>query len=152
MGLPVEIMFGHPLRGARPDLDDMSKSVQPAVLAEQNERFEQAMIESGHSTFSGETQLPPGSTFASPDGGFQAPVLLKAESRRADIARMTKGLDPATAALVKEQLAKEWTLGDGLTTGNPIGTGLVPFDLEAPAKLLTPRPTPRRGRRTAMCG
>lgn len=37
-----------------------------------------------------------------------------------------------------EVLSKEWTLG------NPIATGLLPFDLEAPAKLLTPRPTPFR--------
>ena len=37
-------------------------------------------------------------------------------------------------------MAKQWTLG------NPITTGLVPFDLEAPAKLLAPRPTPLRNR------
>ena len=37
-----------------------------------------------------------------------------------------------------DRLSKEWSL----TT--PISTGLVPFDLEAPAKLLTPRPTPLR--------
>ena len=36
------------------------------------------------------------------------------------------------------ELEKEWTLT------NPVSTGLVPFDLEAPAKLLTPRPTPLR--------
>lgn len=37
-----------------------------------------------------------------------------------------------------EYLSKEWTLT------NPVSTGLVPYDLEAPAKLLTPRPTPLR--------
>ena len=37
-----------------------------------------------------------------------------------------------------ETLSKEWSLT------NPISTGLVPYDLEAPAKLLTPRPTPLR--------
>jgi hypothetical protein len=36
------------------------------------------------------------------------------------------------------ELSKEWSLT------NPISTGLVPYDLEAPAKLLTPRPTPLR--------
>ena len=36
------------------------------------------------------------------------------------------------------ELSKEWTLT------NPVSTGLVPYDLEAPAKLLTPRPTPLR--------
>lgn len=37
-----------------------------------------------------------------------------------------------------ETMSKEWSLT------NPISTGLVPYDLEAPAKLLTPRPTPLR--------
>lgn len=37
-----------------------------------------------------------------------------------------------------EALSKEWTLT------NPVLTGLIPYDLEAPAKLLTPRPTPLR--------
>ncbi len=36
------------------------------------------------------------------------------------------------------EFEKEWSLT------NPVSTGLVPFDLEAPAKLLTPRPTPLR--------
>ena len=57
-----------------------------------------------------------------------------------------KGLSPELAAALSSQLTatgpdslvKEWTLT------NPINTGLVPFDLEAPAKLLTPRPTPFR--------
>ena len=37
-----------------------------------------------------------------------------------------------------DRLSKEWTLT------NPVSTGLIPYDLEAPAKLLTPRPTPLR--------
>jgi hypothetical protein len=42
------------------------------------------------------------------------------------------------ASAAWDTLSKEWTLS------NPVSTGLVPFDLEAPAKLLTPRPTPLR--------
>ena len=39
---------------------------------------------------------------------------------------------------VWDEMAKEWSLT------NPVSTGLIPYDLEAPAKLLTPRPTPIR--------
>jgi hypothetical protein len=55
---------------------------------------------------------------------------------------MAKSSEPAAAAW--DRLSKEWSVGTGLSGGNPIATGLVPFDLEAPAKLLTPRPTPLR--------
>ena len=49
---------------------------------------------------------------------------------------MRKGTEGPSAAW--GNLEKEWTLT------NPVGTGLVPYDLEAPAKHLTPRPTPIR--------
>ena len=49
---------------------------------------------------------------------------------------MLKGLGANKAQV--ETLSKEWSLT------NPLSTGLVPYDLEAPAKLLTPRPTPLR--------
>jgi len=48
--------------------------------------------------------------------------------------RLTEFLDGPSAST----LSKEWSLS------NPISTGLVPFDLEAPAKLIFPRPTPLR--------
>ena len=50
-----------------------------------------------------------------------------------EMAKSTEG-----AAQAWDRMSKEWTLT------NPVSTGLVPFDLEAPAKLLTPRPTPLR--------
>lgn len=59
-------------------------------------------------------------------------------------AEVTKGVSPDVLSALNTQLqasadvTKEWTL----TT--PLSTGLVPFDLEAPAKLLAPRPTPWR--------
>ena len=49
---------------------------------------------------------------------------------------MAKSTEGAVAAW--DRMSKEWTLT------NPVSTGLLPFDLEAPAKLLTPRPTPLR--------
>lgn len=63
-----------------------------------------------------------------------------AEVRKAlDDMEMAKGVsDSPYQGSRSEFLSKEWTLT------NPVSTGLVPFDLEAPAKLLTPRPTPLR--------
>jgi hypothetical protein len=58
-----------------------------------------------------------------------------AEKALADF-EMAKSVEGSAQAW--DRLSKEWTLS------NPISTGLVPFDLEAPAKLLTPRPTPIR--------
>ena len=43
-------------------------------------------------------------------------------------------------------MAKEWTLG------NPVTSGLVPFDLEAPSKLIWPRPTPLRNSLPRLSG
>lgn len=63
---------------------------------------------------------------------------------------VSKALSPDLVSSVRNALAesgigKEWTVGTG-SNGNPVAGGLVAFDLEAPAKLLTPRPTPLRNR------
>ena len=68
----------------------------------------------------------------------------------ADGGVLSKSLSPELLSSVQNALAqsdigKEWTLGTG-SNGNPVPTGLVAFDLEAPAKLLAPRPTPLRNR------
>jgi hypothetical protein len=66
-------------------------------------------------------------------------------SRSADVRKalddveMAKGVaDSQWSGARSEILSKEWTLT------SPVATGLIPYDLEAPAKLLTPRPTPLR--------
>lgn len=59
------------------------------------------------------------------------------------------GLDPVSIQqqiAAQREIMKDITIGNGTTTGSPIGTGLVPFDLEAPAKFLAPRPTPLRNK------
>ena len=59
------------------------------------------------------------------------------------------GLDPVSIQqqiAAQREIVKDITVGNGSTTGSPIGTGLVPFDLEAPAKYLAPRPTPLRNK------
>lgn len=58
---------------------------------------------------------------------------------------VSKALSPDLVSSVRNALA-EASIGKEWTTGNPVGTGLVAFDLEAPAKLLAPRPTPLRNR------
>jgi hypothetical protein len=59
---------------------------------------------------------------------------------------LTKALSPELLASVRESLAQT-DLGKELLVAGPGTTGgLVQYDLEAPAKLLAPRPTPLRNR------
>lgn len=63
---------------------------------------------------------------------------------------IVKGLSPQSLASITGALdelkAQQPDLVKDITTASPVGTGLVAFDLEAPAKMLTPRPTPLRNR------
>lgn len=61
---------------------------------------------------------------------------------------IAKSMSPAALASVTAALAAVDSpeLQKDLTTTSPVGTGLVMFDLEAPAKMLTPKPTPLRNR------
>jgi hypothetical protein len=64
--------------------------------------------------------------------------------------QITKGLSADALASVTSSLAtlkdQQPELVKDLSLTSPLSTGLVAFDLEAPAKLLTPRPTPLRNR------
>ncbi|MEU5426838.1 hypothetical protein AB0H73_14710 [Streptomyces olivoreticuli] len=67
-----------------------------------------------------------------------------------DVPAIAKGLSPDALASVtgalEELKAQQPDLVKDITTSSPVSTGLVAFDLEAPAKMLTPRPTPLRNR------
>jgi hypothetical protein len=67
-----------------------------------------------------------------------------------DAPDVVKGLSPEALASVTAALgelqAQQPDLVKDISTSSPVGTGLVAYDLEAPAKLLTPRPTPLRNR------
>lgn len=67
-----------------------------------------------------------------------------------DAPDIVKGLSAEALASVtgalEELKAQQPDLVKDISTSSPIGTGLVAFDLEAPAKMLTPRPTPLRNR------
>ena len=83
----------------------------------------------------------------------QGPNAAMAElERAASNPALAKAIGADTLASLQQQvmasreIVKDITIGDGVTTGSPIGTGLVPFDLEAPAKYLAPRPTPLRNK------
>ncbi|MFI8535337.1 hypothetical protein ACIGMX_34470 [Streptomyces aquilus] len=67
-------------------------------------------------------------------GGADIQKSLSAES----LASITGALD--------ELKAQQPDLVKDITTSSPVAGGLVAFDLEAPAKMLTPRPTPLRNR------
>jgi hypothetical protein len=63
---------------------------------------------------------------------------------------MVKSMAPEALASLNSALESQRAIGQDivkdLTLTSPISTGLVAFDLEAPAKLLTPRPTPLRNK------
>jgi hypothetical protein len=64
------------------------------------------------------------------------------------VATITKGLDPTILAGIQSELdaisAVTADMGKDWSLTFPNSTGLVPYDLEAPAKLLVPRLTPLR--------
>lgn len=79
----------------------------------------------------------PGTPYAALTKALMSPEVAKALSgdSLASVQAALEGLKASTPDLAKD-----------LTLSNPLSTGLVAFDLEAPAKMLTPRPTPLRNR------
>lgn len=67
-----------------------------------------------------------------------------------DRPELVKGLSAEALASVTDALtqlkSQQPDLVKDITTSSPVSTGLVAYDLEAPAKMLTPRPTPLRNR------
>jgi hypothetical protein len=134
--------MAHALPGVKQLFAD---ATSPTALAERKEALVKAATESTISGLSGETN------FAGQHETGAVLIEHKADKRNMvrkalDELELAKGVDPSVMAALNtaltggntEMLSKEWTLS------NPLSTGLVPFDLEAPAKLLTPRPTPLR--------
>jgi len=116
-----------------------SDAESPKELVEKREEFIAEMTKATVAGLTGET------TWGTPDpnmlGSAIPPVATSQAKRGAAVKaleefQMAKSAEGAPQAW--ERMSKEWTLS------NPISTGLLPYDLEAPAKLLTPRPTPIR--------
>ena len=124
--------------------DLFSDAQNPREIVERREEFVKAMTES---TVDGHY----GDTFFAGQHETGAVTIAKRADRSREAMRaitdlqLEKSVDPSVLTALesaltgnREAMTKEWTLSA------PIGTGLVPYDLEAPAKLLTPRPTPLR--------
>ena len=131
-----------------PPASEMFGTTDPRDLAAKAEGFNEAVSKSLNAGARGDFQpainLPGmtkgvGSAMASLEAAANDPILAKAIG--ADTLASLQAQVQASREIVKDI-----TIGDGLTTGSPIGTGLVPFDLEAPAKYLAPRPTPLRNK------
>jgi len=131
-----------------PPASEMFGTTDPRDLAAKTEGFNEAISKSlnagARGDFNPAIHIPGmtkgvGSAMASLEAAANDPVLAKAIG--ADTLASLQAQVQASREIVKDI-----TIGDGLTTGSPIGTGLVPFDLEAPAKYLAPRPTPLRNK------
>ena len=111
----------------------------PRELVARREEFVQEMTKATVAGLVGET------AWGTPDPNMlnsPVPPVVRNQAARAATAQALENYELAksteSASQAWDRLSKEWTLT------NPLSTGLVPYDLEAPAKLLTPRPTPLR--------
>lgn len=130
-----------------PGLGEAKRPLSSAERAEMVDRHESFVEEMTKATVAGLTGATTWGSPIDPDSPNAFPVLqVRRDSTRANEVskamgdvEMAKSLadSPFTGAR-SEILSKEWT------TTSPVSSGLVPYDLEAPAKLLTPRPTPLR--------
>lgn len=81
------------------------------------------------------------------EGGWRAPDETAGVAKQLDT--LSKSLDSSTLESLQGQLA---TLNKDISITSPLSTGLVPYDLEAPAKLLFPVLTPLRNRTPRVKG
>lgn len=113
----------------------------PRDLAERHDAYINALGESIGKGMRGETAVPGMTPVANPTRAIENIVSNPA---------LTKGMSPDALASLNSALESQRGVGadivKDLTLTSPISTGLVAFDLEAPAKLLTPRPTPLRNK------
>jgi len=126
-----------------PKVTDLYGDLSPRDAAARHEDYIAALTKSNSSpvdaSFFGGSPVAPAAMTAS--AAMQA--IVSNES-------IVKGMSPdalssLTTALEVQRASGQDIVKD-LTLTSPISTGLVAFDLEAPAKLLTPRPTPLRNK------
>ncbi len=126
-----------------PSGDMFADADRPVDIVDRKERLVKAMTEATVNGVRGETYFDgthdTGAALVNSRTKVQKAINRKLDAGGSGIAKSAlDAVDSALSLYSASSLAKEWSLG------NPISTGLVPFDLEAPAKLLTPRPTPLR--------
>ncbi len=117
----------------------------PAALAERVDEYREA-FEAAPSTLNGQREL-----------NVTARTLTKVEAPQQALTKSFNawGLSGDQVAAIEAAIGS--TLGDGflqkdLSPTSPLSTGYVAFDLEAPAKMLVPRPTPLRNRLPRLRG
>lgn len=119
-------------------------STERAEMVDRHELFVEEMTKSTVSGITGEVTwgdpIDTERANAFPIARTRVNTTRSGDVRKAlDDVEMAKSVSESTwSGARSEVLSKEWTLT------SPVATGLIPFDLEAPAKLLTPRPTPLR--------
>ncbi len=116
-----------------PKVADLFSDATPKEAAERFEEFSSELSKS----LSHASAVPGQAPAADPLTAMEALVANKSLSAEA-----SAGLSTALAAqrMAMQDIQKE------ITTTSPLSTSFAAFDLEAPAKLLTPRPTPLRNR------
>lgn len=113
------------------------------ALAKRFEDYKAALDKSAADSESGATQVMP------TEGGIR---LTKVDSPVAQInqvlatQQVEKALGTEQIASIQQALAAQPDLNKAISLTSPISTGLVPFDLEAPAKFLVPVETPLRNK------
>ena len=133
---------------ARPVPAEVFGTSDAKELALRSEAFEAALTKSFDAAVSGDFE-PSIEIPGVPKGQGAS---LRALEKAAAQAAATKSVSPEVFNSLQQQIAsqreimKDITAGNGVSTGSPIPTGLVPFDLESPAKYLAPRPTPLRNK------
>lgn len=141
MALPanLELLFGDSPEGTKlskaevsEKFDELTKSI--GVMPER-ELTREEIVTSFKAGQPVDFSTRPTSAYGYLEKALGSPELVKGMSADAlaSITGALEGLKSQTPDLVKD-----------ITTGSPIGTGLVAFDLEGPAKVLAPRPTPLR--------
>lgn len=126
----------------QPRVDEMfGDASSPVEIAERYDSFNAALSKS----LASPGPHPGQPSMSAPQSNA---ALLQKALGSADVAKALSPelVDSVRNALAESGLNKDWTIGNGTSTGNPVPSGLVAFDLEAPAKLLVPRPTPLRNR------
>ena len=112
-----------------------------AEVAQRFETYKSSLSASHAKAAEGTTAFVPGQ-------GIVVDGARRQEAVAASVANITKGLSGDQLAAVQADLdalkAVMGDIGKDLTLTSPLASGLVPYDLEAPAKLLVPRMTPLR--------
>jgi hypothetical protein len=128
-----------------PKVTDLYGDLSPREAAARHEEYLGALTKSNSNPIDAGSMIQ-GSPMAavapqSPSAAIEA--VLGNES-------MVKSMAPDALASLNSALESQRAIGadivKDLTLTSPISSGLVAFDLEAPAKLLTPRPTPLRNK------